>query len=116
MEVKVVASQILLPNVLKTVLIERGAESAMTVLMGDGIVVDESGTYWYSYRLIGDGYLSRRQSVKGRKVSARGVWSDPRVALDLSAMKTVKIESQPGLLICAWTDGVPRDGFLPCQL
>ena len=26
------------------------AERAPTVLVGDGIVVDESGSYWYSYR------------------------------------------------------------------
>jgi len=73
-------------------------ESAMTVLMGDGIVVDESGTYWYSYRSQTESFQEAKITVKGRKVSARGVWSDPRVALDLSAMKTVKIESQPAMI------------------
>lgn len=54
--------------------------------------------------------------VKGRKVSVQGTWSDERVALDLrylpehvmtvrsapaSAMETLRIESQPGLVATA---------------
>ncbi|EKX46084.1 hypothetical protein GUITHDRAFT_108120 [Guillardia theta CCMP2712] len=76
-------------------------ETAPTVLVGDGIVVDESGSYWYSYRhrrSPRNSYEEARVMVKGRKVSVQGTWSDETVALDLSAMETLRIESQPAML------------------